>query len=121
MSLRFVDGHTQVDYASLAEPWDPVMRPSARTRGLLARAEGEARMRRALLLTALVAVLIAFFATLGCCSNEARAVHVVREARALLRHPTPGDAEWESRRAIFLEDAELVAPSDAPTARVKGD
>lgn len=50
----------------------------------------------------------------ACSTREEQLVNVVRQGRALLRHPPEAkvrDAEWEARRAKFLLNSELVAPT----------
>jgi hypothetical protein len=57
---------------------------------------------------ALRALLASSLLLSGCAS--ARRLELMREGRALLRHPAPGDASWESRRAIFLGNVDREDP-----------
>jgi hypothetical protein len=62
------------------------------------------------------AVLVAF----GGCASRDELNQVVIEGRALLREPRSGDPTWEANRAIYLQDADRVAPRatvDAVTSR----
>lgn len=56
-------------------------------------------------------LVVAVLLVAGCSSTRAQAIQVVREGRALLRHPNPGDQDWEARRTTFLLDADLVDPA----------
>lgn len=58
-------------------------------------------------------VALALVALVGCSTTGKQAVQVVREGRALLRHPEPGDPVWEANRVTFLLDADLVAPVES--------
>lgn len=51
----------------------------------------------------------------GCCPENDLAVRTVREARILLRHPAPGDPEWDERHEKFEKNAAIVAPIVTPT------
>ena len=57
--------------------------------------------------------LVVLALSLGCSTTGKQAVQVVREGRALLNHPEPGDPVWEANRLTFLLDANLVAPVES--------
>lgn len=56
--------------------------------------------------------LIAALVLCGCSTTKDKALEIVKEGRALLRHPAPGDGDWETRRAMFLNDADVLIPSE---------
>jgi hypothetical protein len=59
-----------------------------------------------------------FTGRLRCSATQDRAVAIVREGQALLRHPESGDPDWEADRQIFLEDAQkLLADIANPSSK----
>jgi hypothetical protein len=52
-----------------------------------------------------IAVIAAVLAT-GCSTTSERRLEVIREGRALLNHPAPGDPEWDARHRIFDANAD---------------
>lgn len=61
-----------------------------------------------------LAAAIAVFLCGGCSSTSDRSVHLVGEARILLKEPHPGGPNWEKRREIFLSDSKAFLEDVGP-------
>ena len=69
----------------------------------------DALLRRTLLWLALLAVAMCVFAAAGCSTERERREHLIRAGKVLVTHGW-GQPDWESRRALWLADAEQECP-----------